>query len=121
MALTTSPLHDTTTTALHVALRGLQARQRAHAQNVANVETPGYTARRVDFEGALKRAIAAGRPAAATETVSRTTDPAQPNGNNVLIDAETLALTETNLQYQLITQAMNSRFTGLRSAIGKGA
>lgn len=121
MALITSPRTDTTTTALHVALRGLAARQRVHAQNVANLETPGYTARRVDFESALRRAVAAGRPELTTTSVTRTTDPAAPNGNNVQIDQETLALSETGLRYQLLSQAMTGRFNGLRTAIGRGA
>ena len=121
MALTTSPLRDTTTTTLHVALRALAARQRVIAQNVANVETPGYTARRVDFEGALRRAVAAGSPETTAQTVTRSTDAAGPNGNNVQIDQETMALTETGLRYQLLTQAMDARFSGLRSAIGRGA
>jgi len=121
MALPTSPLTDATTTTLHVALRSLAARQRIHAQNIANIETPGYTARRVDFEGALRRAVAAGRPTDATAAVTRTNDPATPNGNNVQIDQETLALSETGLRYQLLTQAIDARFRGLRNAIGKGA
>jgi len=121
MALTTSPLRDTTTTTLHVALRALAARQRVHAQNIANLETPNYTAKRLDFESALRRAVAAGRPELSSTSVRPTADAAAPNGNNVLLDDETIQLTETNLRYQLLSQAMSARFNGLRNAIGKGA
>jgi flagellar basal-body rod protein FlgB len=120
MALT-SPLRDTTTTTLHAALRGLAARQRVHAQNVANVETPGYTARRVEFESALRRAVDAGTPGAVAPTTTKTNDLPGANGNNVQLDMETMALTETGLRYQLMTQAMDARFKGLRNAIGRGA
>ncbi|MET0853053.1 MAG: flagellar basal body protein, partial [Microterricola sp.] len=39
--------------ALSSALDGLAMRQRTIADNIANVNTPGYHAKRVAFEGAL--------------------------------------------------------------------
>ena len=46
-------LASVTSAALASALDGLAARQRAIANNIANVNTPGYTAERVSFEDAL--------------------------------------------------------------------
>ena len=46
-------LESVTSAALSSALDGLSARQRAIANNIANVNTPGYTAERVSFEDAL--------------------------------------------------------------------
>ena len=43
------------------------------------------------------------------------------NGNNVSLDNEVVALTETDLAYQLMIQALNSKFGLLRTAIGSGA
>ena len=43
------------------------------------------------------------------------------NGNNVNLDEETLALIETDLRYQMTTQAVSNRFALLRTAIGGGA
>ena len=54
--------------ALHSALDGLSLRQRAIADNVANINTPGYTARRVSFEQALSAAVGHGS-GAVTATV----------------------------------------------------
>ena len=39
------------------SMHGLDARRAAHENNIANVETPGFTAQRVDFESALRRAM----------------------------------------------------------------
>ena len=52
---------------LKVAAAGLAARQSAIANNIANIETPGYRARKVEFEDALHRAVARGEsPAGVT-------------------------------------------------------
>ena len=51
---------DSTGSALYSALNGLAARQRVIANNVANVETPGYIAGRVRFEDSLRAAIEGG-------------------------------------------------------------
>lgn len=120
MALT-SPAHDTTTATLHAALRALATRQRVLAENVANIETPGYQARRVEFEESLRRAVAGGNPERSAVAITTSTAPAGPNGNNVSLDEETLALTETGLRYQLLTQAVDAKLRLLRTAIGRGA
>lgn len=114
-------MNDVTTTALHSALRGLSLRQRTIADNIANVETPGFLAGRVDFESSLRDAVAEGRPAAAGAATSRSVEPTRLNGNNVNLDAETLALVETGLRYQLTVQALTNKFNGVRNAIGRQA
>ena len=42
------------------------------------------------------------------------------NGNNVSLDNEVVSLTETDLAYQLMIQALNAKFGLLRTAIGSG-
>jgi len=44
--------NDVSSSALQVALGGLVARQRTIANNVANIQTPGYHAGTVAFEDA---------------------------------------------------------------------
>lgn len=104
---------------LHAALQGLSARQRVIADNVANLETPQFLAGTVDFESSLTSALADGEdPMAASQvTYGRSLAPTGPNGNNVSLDQETLALSETNLRYQLGIDAMNNKFTLLRTSI----
>lgn len=103
---------DMTTAVLHAALRGLALRQRVVADNVANLNTPGYLAGRVDFERHLATA-----EATAEATVSRSLAPTRTDGNNVNLDEETVTAVKTNLQYQTMVEAMNAKFRLLRTAI----
>ncbi len=112
---------DSTGSAIYAALNGLAARQRVIADNVANVETPGYVAGKVTFEDSLRAAIADGNPAGATVSTMQSTDPVNTNGNNVSLDNEVVSLTDTDLRYQLMVQAINQKFGLLRTAIGNGA
>jgi flagellar basal-body rod protein FlgB len=105
-----------TAVALNSALDGLAARQRAIADNVANVQTPNYHAKRVQFEDALKAAVATGS-GAATATTSRSLEPTRTDGNNVNLDTETLSNVDTNLRYSLATSAMSNQFSLLRTAM----
>jgi flagellar basal-body rod protein FlgB len=111
---------DLTIDTIHAALRGLSTRQKVIAQNLANAETPGYTAGVVSFEDSLKRALAGGRPLEAQATVANSTAAANPNGNNVALDDETVNMVETGLKYQLVAQAATNKFALLRTAIGRG-
>ena len=109
---------DVTSSAIHTALSGLAARQRAIADNVANVETPGFSAGRVDFEDSLRAALAGGDPSRTTVSARRSSEPADLSGNNVKLDDEVVELTETGLRYQLMVDAMNTKFRLLQRAIG---
>ncbi|MFH5824905.1 flagellar basal body rod protein FlgB [Georgenia sp. AZ-5] len=105
-----------TAVALDSALDSLAARQRAVANNIANVSTPGYTAQRVQFEEALSRSVAAG-DGEAVATTERSLEPTQLNGNNVNLDTETLSNVETVLRYQFATQAAGGEARSLRAAM----
>jgi flagellar basal-body rod protein FlgB len=106
-----------TVTALTSALDGLAARQRAIANNIANVNTPGYHAQRVLFEDELARSIRQGDGRVAPITAT-SLEPTQLNGNNVNLDTETLSNIDTVLRYQFATQAVNAKFGLLTSALG---
>jgi flagellar basal-body rod protein FlgB len=109
---------DLTISAVHTALRGIVQRQRVTADNIANVETPGFTAKRVSFEDSLRSAIRGGSPTSARVAVEDSGDAANLNGNNVQIDDETMSLIDSGLQYQLMVEALNKKFGLLRTAIG---
>lgn len=106
-------------TAVRSALDGLAARQRATADNIANINTPHYLASRVDFEGALRDAVGSGSGRAAT-SVSQSVAPTREDGNNVNLDAETLSSTDTQLRYQLMTQAASGKMTMISAALRTG-
>jgi flagellar basal-body rod protein FlgB len=112
-----SPIADGVTNALHMAINGLDARQQAISGNVANLETPGYRARTVNFEDSLRAALSDGDPTAMSVEVDESLAATRMNGNNVNIDFELLAEQENNLRQQLVVQALNGKYALLRTAI----
>jgi flagellar basal-body rod protein FlgB len=117
MAATLSPIGDVTTTALKMALDGLERRQAATADNIANLETPGFQSRVVDFEDSLRAAITAGDPRRMDVSVTRSMAPTRLNGNNVNVDMEMVESTETQLRQDLVIAALNAEYGLLRTAI----
>jgi flagellar basal-body rod protein FlgB len=108
---------DLTIETIQAALHGLSMQQHAIANNIANAETPGFIASKVSFESQLADAIQSGDPTQAGVAVSASTDPVNAQGNNVQIDGENVALINSGLQYQLMVQAINSKFSILRTSI----
>ncbi|GAA1137777.1 flagellar basal body rod protein FlgB [Nocardioides aquiterrae] len=104
--------------ALHAALDGIAMRQRVIADNIANVDTPGFRATSVDFESSLRAAIAAGDPSALDIETLPTDTPVGANDNNVDLRKETLAAVQSQFQYQMITRATSDRFALLRTVAG---
>jgi len=114
----------------------LNQRQNVLSQNVANVDTPGYTARDlkpVDFEQALKSATA---PAAGALT---TTNPrhiaiapqdggfddentpdveSNPSGNTVSLEDEMIKVSDTQAQFQAATNLYAKAIDMMKTAIG---
>jgi flagellar basal-body rod protein FlgB len=114
------PVADLTSVALHTALNGLQARQRAIADNIANINTPGYLANKVSFEDSLAQAVDAGSPEAAATSgiaVNKSLEPTREDGNNVNLDEETLSNVATGLSYQTVLSALNSKYSLLKTAM----
>ncbi len=106
-----------TSVTLHSALRGLAARQRVIADNIANVQTPGFLAGRVQFEDALRSAVASGESPDVQPTIARSLEPTREDGNNVNLDTETISGIDTNLRYSLVTRAFDERHRLLRTAM----
>lgn len=109
---------DVTTTALHAALSGLAERSRVTADNIANINTPGFLAGRTDFESALKNSLSSGdMPSVSGGSVARSLEPTNTNGNNVNLDQETVIATETGLRYQLALNALDGKYSVLRTSL----
>ena len=102
---------------LGAALDGVSLRQRVIADDIANVDTPGFRARSVDFETSLRAASElAGDAVPVTSTPTDT--PVGANGNNVDLRKETLAAVQSQFQYQMLGRAVSDRFANVRTAIG---
>lgn len=110
---------DVTMNVIHSALSGLAARQRTIADNVANINTPGFRASRVQFEDALAGAVAGGAAASARidPTVAQSLEPTRQDGNNVNLDRETLLNVDTGLCYSLMLRAADHSFGVLRASM----
>ncbi|MEI7686767.1 MAG: flagellar basal body rod protein FlgB [Planctomycetota bacterium] len=89
------------------------------AQNVANVNTPGYTTLEVSFEDALKESLAGNSKAsnAKAEMVEGTGGVPREDGNNVDIDMEMARLQKNALYFKVYTQIMANDLAQYRSAI----
>ena len=106
---------------LHSALDGLAARQRVISDDIANVNTPFYTAHSVAFEDNLRSAVkGGGDPSSVKPVTSNSTDPYNLTYNNVDLDKETVLSAETQLRYDLALRATGDRFSLLHIA-AKGA
>jgi flagellar basal-body rod protein FlgB len=109
---------DVTTQALHAALTGLAERSRVTADNIANINTPGFLAGRTDFESALQNSLSSGEtPTISGGTVARSLEPTNTNGNNVNLDDENVIATETGLRYQLALNALDGKYSVLRTSL----
>lgn len=103
---------------LGFAVDGLSQQQQAIGNNLANIDTPGYTAQDVNFETSLQNAMSA--PNGGTASVSVTADPATPglNGNNVDASKEIVAAQQATMQYQTMVELMNAQFRLIQGAAG---
>jgi flagellar basal-body rod protein FlgB len=108
---------DIASVTLTTALHGVSRSQRVSADNIANLETPGYQAQRVSFEDSLRSAVSAGAPATARVSVTPSGDPSGVNGNNVSLNAELVVEQKNSTQYQLLTTALSAKFDLISDAI----
>lgn len=125
-------LTDITAAALERGMSGLHARQSAVADNIANIETPDYKAKRVLFEDNLSSAIAAERSATTSnaqvrglvEAVEPRTEEREESwrrdGNSVNIETEMVEAAKTSAHYKMLARLLAKKFRMLRSAINGG-
>jgi len=102
-------------------LRLVSDRQQMIVANMANVDTPGYHTKDIEFKSALRQVMNSGGDAqlepASLELPGL---PERPDGNNVNIDREGLMLSQTQLQFQLGVQLVKGQFSQLLTAIKEG-
>ena len=89
--------------------------------NMANVDTPGYHTKDIDFRSELRRAVDPDE-GSGFSPVARPVPGLleRPDGNNVSLDREGLLLAETQLQFGLGVQLLQHEFHNLLSAISGG-
>ena len=109
------------------------AKQVVAAGNLANVNTPGYRARAVDFTAALERELGGSisltgtteghlqgtvSQAAGTEEIEGL--PMRGDGNNVQIDRELLTMSTAAGEFARAQTALAARFRMVRYALNEG-
>ena len=118
------------TSNLESYLRLTTSREQAISANMANVDTPGYHTRDINFNGELNRAMNGflSQTEDGIETVQMTPVVQEvpglmerPDGNNVSLDREGLLMSETQLQYQIGIQLIKRQFHQILSAINGGS
>lgn len=122
---------DKTLKALEMALKFREMRQKIISSNIANANTPGYKAKRIDFESALARALdvdgqmgmkssqekhfdvgSGGFDNLQPEIYEDPNDVVNENGNSVDVEAEMALLNDNKLIYDAIVQLINKK-TGI--------
>ena len=128
---------DSTIGALNTALNLRLVNQNVIASNIANADTPGYKALRVEFEQALRDALATGGglPMAATNPahVARSgTDPVNPgiyqdnnyveslDGNTVDRADEMAKMAENQVLYDSSVEMLRKKLGMLKYAVTEG-
>lgn len=104
--------------ALSQALDRAAYRQRVIAQNVANVDTPGY--RTVDADFRTHLANAAGEEPTSFHTREVPGLLQRPDGNNVSLEREGLLMAETQLKFRAGAELLRVEFRRLQTAIQGG-
>ena len=86
-------------------------RAKVHAANIANQNTPGYKAQRVEFEAAFRTALADGSDPTEVDPVIITPDDTatQADGNNVAVDREVLEQAQNSSMYNAYIGMLQGR------------
>ena len=106
-------------------------RETVLANNIANVDTPGYKRKDLDFEGVLKQELGrCKRTTLDTKIENLHMDHLNPSvytdlsnysyrldGNNVDIDNEEVEYASEQLRYEGITAGINNEFNRMKSVI----
>lgn len=131
-----SNLFDKTTDALATSLAMRQIRQNVTTANIANANTPGYHAKKVDFEDALAKALdmdgtnklntshgdhftVGGQPAVEPGIYENPDVEVSNDGNTVDYEKEMAALSENTVLYKTALQLINKKMAAMKYAISE--
>ena len=91
------------------------------SSNLANVDTPGYRTQDVDFENEVRRADQRLENDPVSPHVQEVRGLIErPDGNNVSLDRETMALAQVQLQYRAGVELLRNEIHMVQLAINEG-
>lgn len=118
------------TSGLENALNKTSLRAETLSQNIANVDTPNYKAKTVNFKETLDHQLKANRsdtqhmpfsmPDSGTIVQSKTDTAVNNNGNNVDIDRDMANLAKTQVKYQALIEQLNAQFKRFNTVLRGG-
>jgi len=94
----------------------LSARQKLVVSNIANVDTPGYHSKDIDFQFEYMSLLPGGTP----NVVETPGMVVHNDGNNVSLDRETRLLAENALRFNVASGLMKTQMKMVESAIKEG-
>ncbi len=107
---------DTITNQIEHYMDLLSVRQKLVASNIANVDTPGYKAKDIDFQFEFMSLAQVGSP----HVVDEPGLVVKNDGNNVSLDREARLLSENALRFNLASSLMKTQLKRMNSAIQEG-
>lgn len=93
----------------------LSFRQKLVASNIANLDTPGYKTRDIDFQFEFQSMLEGSPPNVIEPDLASKND-----GNNVSMDREARLLSENAVRFQLASLLAREEFRRIKSAIQEG-
>jgi flagellar basal-body rod protein FlgB len=113
-------LFDTTQLSLEAAMRGSSMRQTLLTDNLANVNTPGYQRKDVDFHATLADAMQDGESveSVAFDPTTESSRTVRADGSGIDPDQESAELAKNGLEYQALVQIAGARNAILQTAMG---
>ena len=97
----------------------LSARQKLVAANIANIDTPGYKAKDIDFQFEFL-SLTQSSPQA-PNVIDTPGLVVKSDGNNVSLDREARLLSENALRFSVASSLMKTQLKMVESAIKEGA
>ena len=109
---------------LNKLLDATTLRQEVLANNLANVDTPGFVRQDVRFRETLAAALDSGSKSKIRQTepeiYNDMISPSRPDGNNVSMQLEMGEMMENEMLYQFSTKLIASKYNGIIRAITGG-
>lgn len=106
---------------LEAGIRAEGARQKVIANNLANINTPGYRRYELKFEDFLKKAIDSGKDPDAADLKPEVYQPfntaLKANMNDVSLDQEVGQLIKNSLKHQAYTSLLKKKYEQMKAAI----
>lgn len=126
MNITQNPTYQV----MEKSLDAMWMRQEATAQNIANLDTPGYKKKYVEFEDMLVTQM---QGVSTTQELNENLNNVQPvvmtdtstsireDGNNVNLDQESLTMVDNQMQYSYMVRMVSDEVSRLKYAVTEGS